>query len=57
MPGPLFPVQNFVATPYSGALVGVNVSLLSRGGVMTNDGQTIQPGTQARIVTYALVTL
>jgi hypothetical protein len=50
MPGPIFPVQNFVATPFSGSLQGINVSLLSRSGSMTNDGQTITPSTQSRVV-------
>lgn len=50
MPGPLFPVQNFVGKPYSGALQSIVVSLLSKGGVMTNDGQTVQQGSQSRIV-------
>jgi hypothetical protein len=50
MPGPLFPVQNFVAKPFSGSLQGINVSLLSRAGVMTNDGQTLTPSTQSRVV-------
>lgn len=50
MPGPLFPVQNFVAKPYSGALQGINVALLSRGGVLTNDGQTISPAKTSKIV-------
>lgn len=50
MPGPLFPVQNFVAKPYSGALPGINVALLSRGGMVTNDGQTVTPGKTSKIV-------
>jgi hypothetical protein len=50
MPGPLFPIQNFVAKPYAGSLQGVNVSLLTRGGITTNDGQTVQPGQQSRTV-------
>lgn len=50
MPGPLFPVQNFVAVPYAGGVQGVNVSLLSRAGVTTNDGQTVTPQSQSRIV-------
>lgn len=50
MPGPLFPIQNFVAKPYSGVIRGINVSLLSRGGVTTNDGQTIQQGSASKIV-------
>lgn len=50
MSGPLFPIQNFVAKPYAGSLQGINVSLLSRSGVMTNDGQTVQPSHTSRIV-------
>jgi hypothetical protein len=50
LPGPLFPIQNFVAQPYAGSLQGINVSLLSRGGTMTNDGQTLSPGKTSRIV-------
>lgn len=54
MPGPLFPIQNFVAKPYKGSLQGVNVSLLSRGGVTTNDGQQIQPRVQSRCVSATI---
>jgi hypothetical protein len=50
MPGPIFPIQNFVAAPYAGSTQAVNVNILSRGGVRTNDGQTIQPGIQSRVV-------
>lgn len=50
MPGPLFPIQNFVAKPYAGSLQGINVSLLSRGGVTTNDGQTVQSSKTSKTV-------
>jgi hypothetical protein len=50
MPGPIFPVQNFVAQSYAGNLQGIAVSMLTRGGITTNDGQTVQPGRQSKIV-------
>lgn len=51
MTTPLFPIQNFVAKPYAGTLRGVPVSLLTKGGVNTNDGQTIQQGHQSKCAT------
>jgi hypothetical protein len=50
LPGPIFPVQNFVAQAYAGNLQGIAVSMLTRGGITTNDGQTVQPGRQSKIV-------
>lgn len=52
--GPLFPIQNFVATPFAGSLTGVNVKLLARGPVSTNDGQLIQPGHQSKVVSAVI---
>lgn len=50
MAGPLFPIQNFVAVPYVGFLQGTVVSLLTKGGVRTNDGQVISAGQQSKVV-------
>jgi hypothetical protein len=48
--GPIFPVQNVVATPYAGSLQGINVSMLTQSGAVTNDGQTIQRNRQSKVV-------
>lgn len=47
---PSFPVQNFVAVPYIGALQPVTVSLLTTSASMTNDGQIIRPPVQSLTV-------
>jgi hypothetical protein len=46
----IFPLQNFAAVPYKGALTAINVALLTAGGIMTNDGQQVQPGRQSKVV-------
>jgi hypothetical protein len=49
-PGPIFPVQNFIASAYAAPLISVPVSLLSRGGITTNDGQVLGAGHQSKSV-------
>lgn len=44
----LFPVQNFIAKPYNGSLLGVNVALLTNRGISTNDGQQVSTPHQSK---------
>jgi hypothetical protein len=54
MPGPLFPIQNFVAVPYADFIQGLVVSILSKSGITTNDGQTITAGRVSKVVNITL---
>jgi hypothetical protein len=54
MTGPIFPIQNFVVTPYVGSLTGINVSLLTRSGAQNNTGQTISAGHQSKAITTTM---